>query len=124
MIEALRGALAATVEGGPRCRVLVGGEVASAGVPGRFLTKMDRRRPDRQDSHALMAINEGKKGVRTENGDDFTSSEAGEERGWRSSKNGSYTPLSFFDAIRVERHHHAHPRTPLTTAVNTSHRWL
>ena len=82
MIEALRGVLAATVEGGPRCRVLVGGEVASAGVSGRFLPKVDRRRPDRQDSHALMAINEGKTGVRTVNGDDCTSSGAGEESGW------------------------------------------
>ena len=82
MIEALRGVLAATVEGGPRCRVLVGGEVASAGVSGRFLTKKDHRRPDRQDSHALMAINEGGKGVRTENVDDYTPSEAGEESGW------------------------------------------
>ena len=82
MTEALRGVLAATVEGGPRCRVLVGGEVASAGVSGRFLAKVDRRRPDRQDSHALMSFNEGKKGVRTENVDDYASSEAGEESGW------------------------------------------
>lgn len=61
---------------------MVGGEVASAGVSGRFLTEKDHRRPDLQDSHALMAFNEGKKGVGTENVDDYTPSEAGEEGGW------------------------------------------
>ena len=121
---ALRGVLADTVEDGPRCRVLVGGEVASAGVSGRFLAKKDHRCPDRQGSHVLIVINEDKKGVGAEYGEDYISSAAEEASGWWSGKNGHCVLPLILDARRVESRCPAHPRTPLTKAVNTSYRLL
>ena len=102
----------------------MGGEVTSAGVSGRFLAKKDHRRPDRQGSHVLIVINEDKKGVGAEYGEDYISSAAEEASGWWSGKNGHCALQPILDAKRVESRRPAHPRTPLTKAVNTSYRLL